>query len=79
MLGEDVTVLSSFYPGGHGELEHESYLCGWMDWDGREVTGKLHWDQAVVRRTYQQEVPFLFSSFLAFSLIPLQSLGSLSY
>lgn len=63
VLGEDVTVLSSFYPGGHGELEHDS-LFVWLDgWDGREVTGKLHWDQVAVRRTYQQEVPFLFPSF----------------
>lgn len=33
VLGEDMTVLPSFYPGGHGELERKSSVCvvGWMD------------------------------------------------
>lgn len=39
MLGEDGTVLSSLYPGGHGELEPES-LCDCMDWDSRDITGR---------------------------------------
>lgn len=43
-----MTVLSSLYPGGHGELEPES-LCGWMDWDSRDITETLHWDQVVKR------------------------------
>lgn len=29
LLGEDMPVLSSFYPGGHGELEPES-LFVWL-------------------------------------------------
>lgn len=51
VLGEDMTVLPSFYPGGHGELERKSSVCvvGWMDWDGGEVIGKLHWGQLDVR------------------------------
>ena len=27
MLGEDIIVLLSFYPEGHGELEHKSLFC----------------------------------------------------
>lgn len=48
MLGEDGTMLSSLYPGGPGELEPES-LCDWMDWDSRDITGTLAWDQVVKR------------------------------
>lgn len=48
MLGEDGTMLSSLYLGGHGELEPESSY-GWMDWDSRDITGMLAWDQVVKR------------------------------
>lgn len=65
-----MAVLPSFYPGGHGELEPES-LCRWMDWDGRDLTGTLHWDQVVKRDLTEQVVSFFLSFLLLVcSLMP---------
>lgn len=68
MLGEDGTMLSSLYPGGHGELEPES-LCDCMDWDSRDITGTLAWDQ-VVKRDLLSKGYFSLFIFSHYSLIP---------
>lgn len=46
VLGEDMTVLSSFSPGDTVSWNVNLVsVVGWMDWDGREGKGSCIWDQ----------------------------------